>query len=191
MTTAKNSSIAPIAFAEGASTAVSMGALLVMEHHPRLIAPARDFVARHFIGPSLQRKHPADSPDTIAKAAQQRASLLVKGAGMIAAGFIAHIPLQLAVEGSFHPSEVKQAVFGKTVGVAGSLGCIMLIDQLAPNALPALQKAIYPLVKPMLPKDHRGRETRGAEEIAKLLILDIPSSIAAGLLNYQMMRRGR
>lgn len=185
-----SSSIAPIAFAEGGSTIVSMGALMLMERKPGLIAPLRDWLARTVIYPTLQKKDPLADSNTLSQQATQRASLLVKGTGMIGAGFVSHLPIQLALEGEFHLSGLKTAAFGKTMGLAGSLGSIMVIDALAPSALPALQKAIYPMVKPLLPKDARGKESRGAEEIAKLLILDVPSSLVAGLLNYQLARKG-
>lgn len=186
-----SSAAIPIAFAEGGSTAVSMGALMLMERKPSLIAPMRDWLARRVIYPSLQTKDPLTNHTALMQQATDRASLLVKGTGMIGAGFVSHLPIQLALEGEFHLSGLKSAAFGKTLGVAGSLGSIMVIDHLAPSALPALQNAIYPLVKPLLPKDARGKETRGAEEIAKLLILDVPSSIATGLINYSMTRKVR
>lgn len=186
-----NSKIAPIAFAESASTAVSVGALMVMQRNPALIQPVRDWVTRSFVLPEVKREKPRLPEAEQQKLANDRASLLVKGVGMVGAGFTAHIPIELALHGEFHAKGLKTVVFGKSAGLAGSLGSIFVIDKLAPNLLPSLQNALYPLVKPLLPKDERGRESRGAEEVAKLLIIDIPSSIAAGLINYNLARKGR
>jgi hypothetical protein len=186
-----SSAIAPIAFAECGSTAVSMGALVLMERKPGLITPLRDWVARAIIYPHLQQRHPQGDSPTLLKQATDQASLFVKGTVMMGAGFVSHVPIQLALEGAFHGEALKTAVFGKTVGLAGSLGSILVIEKLAPNALPALQNALYPLIKPLLPKDERGRESRGAQEVAKLLMIDVPSSVVAGVLNYQLARKGR
>lgn len=180
-----NPKLTPILAAEAGSTAVSLAALAVMERKPGTIQSLKEFLARTTIYPSLARKHPEQSPETLQKQAEDKASLLVKGAVMIGAGFVSHLPIQMALEGRITGEGLQHAAVGKGVGVAVSLGSIMLIDKLAPRLLPSLQNALYPLVKPLLPKDERGRDSRGAEEVAKLLILDVPSSIAAGLINYK------
>lgn len=185
-------SAAPIALAEASSTAVSLGAVWAMERFPKSTEPLKDYLSRTVIYPDLA-KHHAPSDETTQQKLQQeasnRASLIIKGAGMISAGFIAHIPLQLAIEGKFSRADFSRAAIGKSIGLGVALGSILTVNKIAPNAMPALQNAIYPLIKPLLPKDESGRDSRGAEEVAKLLILDVPSSVIAGLINYQISRK--
>lgn len=176
-----------IAIAEGSSSVVSMGALWAMGHRPAMLQPLNRYLADTVIFPQLEKqKHPQgdEARAQLYQQALDKASLLTKGAVMIGAGFAAHLPIQLALEGRFHPSELKRAAFGKGVGLAVSLGSIVLLNRVAPELLPAVQNAIFPLVKPFLPKDEKGRDSRQAEEIAKLLIVDVPSSVMAGLINY-------
>lgn len=180
-----NSSLTPILAAEAGSTAVSLAALGFMERYPTSIRGLKEQLARTTIYPTLARKHPEQDPQTLMDQAEQRASLLIKGTAMMGAGFLSHLPIQMAMEGRLSGEGLKHAAVGKGVGVGVALGSIMVVDKIAPNALPALQNAIYPLVKPLLPKDEKDRDSRNAEEIAKLLILDVPSSIAAGLINYK------
>ncbi len=188
----KNShSIAPIAIAEAGSTAVSLGAVWVMGHYPGTIKPLQDYVSRTVIYPSLAKHRPPSddaAKEKLQQEASNRASLIIKGVGMIGSGFAAHLPLQLALEGKFTGTGFRTAATGKTIGVATALGSILLLNRIAPDAMPALQNAIFPLIKPLLPKDDRGRDSRGAEELAKLLIIDVPSSIVAGLINYHVGR---
>lgn len=178
-------SLTPILAAEAGSTAVSLGALAIIERNPKSIGGFKDYLARTALYPSIARKNPEQDAQASMQQAQQRASLLVKGTAMIGAGFLSHLPIQMAMEGRLSGEGLKHAAFGKGVGVVATLGSILLIDKLAPNLLPSLQNALYPLVKPLLPKDEKGRDSRNAEEVAKLLILDVPSSIAAGLINYK------
>lgn len=180
-----HSKLTPILAAEAGSTAISLAALGLMERYPQSIQGLKQSLARSTIYPALARQHPEQSPEQLIEKAEQRASLIIKGVGMMGAGFVSHLPIQLALEGRLSGEALKHAAVGKAVGVTAALGSIVLVNKIAPNALPALQNAIYPLVKPLLPKDERGRDSRGAEEVAKLLILDIPSSIAAGLINYK------
>lgn len=186
MSPSKNSStLKPILVAEAGSTAVSFGALGLMERSASAWRPFKEYLARTTIYPTLARQHPEQAPEELKEKSEQKASLLIKGAGMIGAGFVSHLPLQMAFEGRVSREGLKHAAVGKGVGLGVSLGSIMVIDKIAPSLLPALQNAIYPLVKPLLPKDEKDRGSRNAEEIAKLLILDVPSSIAAGLINYK------
>lgn len=185
-------SAAPIALAEAGSTAVSLGAVWALENHRETIQPLQDYISRTVIYPSLA-KHtpPADdaAKEKLQHEASNRASLIIKGAGMITAGFAAHIPLQLALEGKFRPTDFYRATLGKSIGLGTALGSIVVLNKVAPSAMPALQNAIFPLIKPLLPKDERGQDSRGAEEVAKLLILDVPSSVIAGLVNYHFGRK--
>lgn len=180
-----NPSLKPILAAEAGSTAVSMGVLAAIERNPASIGGLKEYLARTTIYPSIARRHPEQDPQTSMQQAEQRASLILKGTAMIGAGFLSHLPLQMAMEGRLSGEGLRHAAVGKGVGIAATLGSILVIDKLAPNLLPALQNAIYPLVKPLLPKGEKERDSRNAEEIAKLLILDVPSSIAAGLINYK------
>lgn len=180
-----NPTLKPILIAEVGSTLVSLGTLGLMEHNTGALRPLKEYLARTTIYPSLARKHPEQSPELSMQQAKDKASLLIKGTGMIGVGFLSHLPIQMALEGRVTGEGLKHAAVGKAVGVSAALGSIVVVNKLAPNMLPALQNALYPLVKPFLPKDERGRDSRGAEEVAKLLILDIPSSIAAGLINYK------
>ena len=183
-----------IAIAEGTSTAVSLGSIWAMQKYPQALAPLQGYLADTLIYPALARHTPPTSETQktpLKKTASERASLLIKGATMIGVGFAAHVPIQMALEGRFDRAGLKSAAFGKSAGLGVSLGSILLLNQLAPKALPAVQQAIYPLVKPFLPKDERGRDSRQAEEVAKLLILDVPASVVAGLINYATHRRGR
>lgn len=180
-----NPSLKPILVAEAGSTLVSLAALGLMEHNKDTLAPLRERLARTTIYPSLARKHPEQDTQTLMEKANQQASLTIKGVGMVGAGFLSHLPLQMAMEGRVTGEGLRHAAVGKGVGLGVALGSIVVINKITPSLLPALQNALYPLVKPLLPKDERGRDSRGAEEVAKLLILDIPSSIAAGLINYK------
>ena len=189
--TKHNPSLKPILIAEAGSTFVSLGALGLMEHQASALKPLKEFLARTTIYPAMAKAHPEQDQAALMKKAEDRASLAIKGVGMIGAGFVSHIPIQLAAEGKFSGEGMRHAAIGKGVGLAVSLGSIVAVNKIAPNLLPALQNALYPLVKPLLPKDDRGRDSRNAEEVAKLLILDIPSSIAAGLINYHWARKVR
>ncbi|PZP84790.1 MAG: hypothetical protein DI582_07770 [Azospirillum brasilense] len=183
-----------IAIAEGASTLVSMGSIWLMQHHPGPLRGLTNYVQDTAIYPGMAKKTPpqnAEQEAALKAAAHTRASLLVKGATMVATGFAAHVPIQMALEGRFDRHGLKTAVFGKSAGLAISLGSIAVVNRVAPSALPALQNAIFPLVKPFLPKDERGRDSRQAEEVAKLLILDLPSSAVAGLINYATTKHAR
>ena len=184
----------PIALAEVASTGVSLGALWAMEHDCDKLEPLKSYIARTIIYPSMAKHHPPEdeaAKEKLWQGAINHASLGIKAVGMIGAGFVAHIPLQLALEGKFHGSGFCTAAVGKSVGLSAALGSIVLLNRVAPNAMPALQNAIFPIIKPLLPKDERGRDSRGAEEVAKLLVLDMPSSIMAGLVNYYVGRKMR
>lgn len=183
-----------IAIAEGASTLVSLGSIWMMQHHPGPLNGLTNYVQDTLIYPGMARKTPPQSPEqeaALKASAHAHASLLVKGATMVTTGFAAHVPIQMALEGKFDRHGLKTAVFGKSVGLAISLGSIAVVNRVAPAALPALQNAIFPLVKPFLPKDDRGRDSRQAEEVAKLLILDLPSSAVAGLINYATTKHVR
>lgn len=177
-------SILPIAIAEGGSTAVSMGALWVMERTEGL-HPIQNALAKYIIYPSLIKTAyptPAEHQAAMAQANEQ-ASVLVKGAGMLGAGFAAHIPLQLALEKKVDAKGFRTAVLGKGVGVATSLGTIIMLGQVAPSFLPKLQETLAPIISPFLPKDSKD-DSRRNDEVAKLLILDLTSSAIAGLVNY-------
>lgn len=180
-----HSALTPILAAEAGSTAVSLAALGFMERYPGSIRGLKQSLASSTIYPRLARQQPELSPEQAMQKAEERASLIIKGTAMIGAGFVSHLPIQLALEGRLTGEAMKHAAMGKGFGVTAALGSIIVLNKVAPNALPALQNALYPLVKPFLPKDDKGRDSRQAEEVAKLLILDIPSSIAAGLINYQ------
>jgi hypothetical protein len=183
-----------IAIAEGASTLVSMGSIWLMQHHPKALGGLTEYVQNTVIYPCMAKRTPPQTPEqeaTLKSTAHARASLLVKGATMVGTGFAAHIPIQMALEGRFDRHGLKTAVFGKSAGLAISLGSIAVINRVVPSALPTLQNAIFPLVKPFLPQDDRGRDSRQAEEVAKLLILDLPSSAVAGLINYATTKHAR
>lgn len=183
-----NPSLKPILIAEAGSTLVSLSVLGLMERNSSALKPLKEYLARTIIYPSVAKAHSDQDQGTLMKKAEDQASLTIKGVGMIGAGFVSHIPIQLAVEGKFSAEGLRHAAVGKGVGLGVALGSIVVLNKIAPNMLPALQNAIYPLVKPLLSKDERGRDSKGAEEVAKLLILDIPSSIAAGLINYNWAR---
>lgn len=180
-----NPRLAPILVAEAGSTLVSLGTLALMERQSGALQSLKHSLARTTIYPALARKHPDQDPQTLMAKAENQASLAIKGTAMMGAGFLSHLPLQMAMEGRVTGEGLKHAAVGKGVGLGVALGSIMVVDKVAPTMLPVLQNAIYPLVKPLLPKDEKGRDSRGAEEVAKLLILDIPSSVAAGLINYR------
>ncbi len=183
--------IAPIAVAEGASSLVSMGAVLAMAHCESAVSPARNFIARHFIYPMMAHKPaPADidTSDPLFHKACDQATMLVKGGVMVGAGFASHIPIQLAMEGHCDAKSFRQVLMGKSAGLGVSLGSIFLVNSVMPQVLPAIQKAICPVLAPYLPQgsDHG---SSAAEETCHLMTVEIPSSIISGLVNYGITRR--
>lgn len=182
---AHSSTLTPILAAEAASTAISLGALALMQHHAGALKPLKQYLARTTIYPTLARHNPHEDQAQLMHKAEDEASLSIKAVGMVGAGFLSHLPIQMGMEGKLSGEGLRHAAIGKGVGLGAALGSIVVVNKVAPNMLPALQNALFPIVKPFLPKDEKGRDSRQAEEVAKLLILDIPSSIAAGLINYQ------
>ena len=183
--------IVPIAVAEGASTLVSLGAVLAMARCGSVIDPVRDFVARHFIYPMTAHKFaPAniDTNDPLYEKARDQANILVKGGVMVGAGFASHVPIQLALEGHYDVKSFHQVAMGKSAGLGVALGSIVLLNTLAPKVLTALQKAVCPILAPYLPQgcDHG---CTYAKEACQLMTVEIPSSIISGLVNYAITRR--
>src|SRR5581483_6915335 len=131
--------IVPIAAAEGASTLVSMGAVLAMARCESAINPVRDFVAKHFIYPMMAHKPaPAgiDTSDSVFDKACDKATMLIKGGAMVGAGFASHVPIQLALEGHCDAKSIRQVVIGKSTGIGVALGSIVLLNRFMPKVLP-------------------------------------------------------
>lgn len=188
-------SLSAIAFAEGGSTVVSLGSIAVMEAMPKTMEPLYTWAAHHIIYPHLAKAHPPKTPQEEAGLrayAHRRASLFVKAGAMIGTGFVAHIPMQLAMEKRLHAEGFRDAFVGKGTGLAVSLGSILVLNRVAPGAIPAMQKALAPIIAPFIPDapDTKRDEAR-VRQIANLLILDMPSSVISGLANYFMSHRVR
>lgn len=188
----KKIGILPIAVAEGSSTLVSLGALWLMEKLDKPLDPLQHYLTRTLVYPQMAKGKPLpENPeiDLTYQKAFERASLIIKGTGMVGVGFASHIPIQLALEGKSDAKSLGVAVVGKGVGIGVSLGSIMLLNKFAPDVMPAIQNAIYPIIEPLLPKNSKDRKS--AEEVAKLIILDVPSSIIAGFINYAVAHKIR
>lgn len=107
---------ASIAFAEAASSVVSIGAVIATMHKPELVAPIQHFVADRIVYPVMKAMNSEQLPeDALREKANERGSLLTKGAVMVGTGFASHLPIQLAMNGGFHMKEFKQAALGKSI----------------------------------------------------------------------------
>lgn len=181
----------PIAIAEGGSTGVSLAALWALERNEGLLAPLQQQLSQALFYPDLRRRHQPSSPDQEAelqRRAMLRASVTLKGVAMIGTGFVAHLPIQLALEGKVDGVAFRQAAVGKGAGVAVALGSIIALNKFAPSAMASLQNALTPILKPFLPKDRKS-DSHSQDEVAKLLIVDLTSSAIAGLANYAITRK--
>lgn len=178
--------IAPIAFAEAGSAVVSLGSLWVMEKMDGIIEPIQHALARTISGKQTPEK-PQEDPQY--QQAYNRASLIVKGTGMNLFGFATHIPMQLALEGKSDAKSFGIAASGKGVGIAFSIGSILLLNKFAPEAMQGVKDGVVNIISPMLPKDKKDR--KAAEEVTNLLILEVSSSVIAGLVNYAVARKLR
>lgn len=192
VTSTKKVQIMPMVIAEGGSSAVSLGALWAMERAEGLFEPLQHHLARTVIYPSLAKGQPLpEQPETdpTYKRAYERSSLIVKATGMNVAGLVAHIPLQMALEGKSDARSFGIMVAGKTLGIGVSLGSILALNKVAPSLMPSLEKAIMPIIAPLLPKDKEDR--KAAEEVARLLILDVPATAISLLVNYAVAHKMR
>jgi hypothetical protein len=183
--------IKPIVVAECASSAVSLGAVLAMQHYEHALHPLRDFIAERFIYPVMANKAvhaDIDKSDPLLDKARDRATMLVKGGVMVAAGFASHIPIQLALEKQFDPKSFKQVFMGKGAGLGVALGSIAIVNSVMPNLLPAVQKLLCPVLAPFMPQcDDHGYSA--AKTACQLMTVEIPSSVISGFVNYGITKR--
>ena len=177
-----------IAFAETASSVVSIGAVIGVMHHPGLVAPLQAFVEKHIVKPILQHTESKDMPpDALDAKAHENASLLTKGGVMVATGFALHLPVQLAMNGGFHVQELKQAALGKTLGMTTAIAGMGMLNHGAPQVMQRAEHAVCNTMLPMLPKEEeKGRKS--PMEICKLALLEVPSSLVSGAINYRISR---
>ena len=184
--------IAPLALAEAGSTAVTLGSLWAMERGESLFEPLQHYLTRTIVYPSMfkgKQVPDASEKDPTYQRAYERSSLIVKGVGMNVVGIAAHVPLQMALEGKTDAKSFGIMAAGKTLGVGVSLGSILTLNKIVPEFLPSLEKAMMPVIAPLLPKDKEDR--KAAEEVAKLLILDIPATAISLVVNYTVAHKMR
>jgi len=188
-----------IAVAEGVSTAAEVGAVWLLGENDHLIEPVRDFVAKRIIYPcercmgedTSKTPHQGKYDPELLEKARKRASLLVKGTIMMAAGFATHVPTQMAMEGRFDAREIKKVVMGKGLGVGATLVSLWLAEKARPGIVgEAEDKLKKVLGRPECPPGEKGEACRRQDDFCKLLVLDIPSSVMSGLVNY-CFTRGR
>lgn len=188
-----------IAIAEGVSSAASLGAVWLLGKNEHLIDPARDFVARHIIYPcekcmgmeNAKTPHTGKYDPQLMENAKQRASLLLKGAFMLTAGFATHVPTQMLMEGRTDMSEFKKVVTGKGLGVGATLVSLWLAEKARPGIIEEMEgKLKKAMGKPDCKPGQEGEACRRQDDFCKLLVLDIPSSVMSGLVNY-CFARGR
>lgn len=183
--------IKPIAIAEIASSAVSLGTIVVMSHTQESLRPMQEWIARHIVYPLSHRNEytaPADDNPEFQKALAQ-SSMLIKGGAMLGTGFLSHIPIQLALEGHFDPESIKHVVFGKAAGVATALGSIAVLNQAAPSVIPQVQSSLCPIIDRCMNTSDT-KKSNATREACQLLTVEIPSSVISGLMNYYITRRG-
>ena len=183
--------IKPIAIAEIASSAVSLGTVVVMSHAEESLRPMQEWIARHIVYPLSHQNEttPPSDNDPEFKKAMAQSSMLMKGSAMLGTGFLSHVPIQLAMEGHFDPESIKHVVFGKAAGVGTALGSIAILNQAAPNVIPQVQSSLCPIIdRCMQTKDTK--KSDATREACQLLTVEIPSSVISGLMNYYITRRG-
>jgi len=181
-----------IAAAESISSAASLGAVWFVGHNPQMIAPTKKFLTEHIIYPVMKSYSDSassqnDSGDLLKKA-EQKASLLLKGAIMVGSSFVAHVPTQMFLEGKYDLKELKKVVAGKSVGLAMAMASLAFIDYIKPGAIGKIEDGIGD----SLFHCHEAKSPEHCEadkELCKLMVIDIPSSAIAGLVNYQFAKR--
>ena len=182
--------IKPIVVAECASSAVSLGAVLAMQHYEYSLHPLRDFIAERYIYPVMANKAvhaDIDKNDPLLDKARERATMLVKGGVMVAAGFASHIPIQLALEGQFDIQSFRQVFMGKGAGLGVALGSILILNSVVPALIPSIQKLLSPVLAPFMPQcgDHG---YSAAKVACQLMTVEVPSSVISGLVNYAITK---
>ena len=183
--------IKPIAIAEVASSAVSLGTIVVMSHAQKSLRPMQEWIARHIVYPLSHKSEtaaPADDNPEFQKALAQ-SGMLMKGGAMLGTGFLSHIPIQLALEGHFDHESIKHVVFGKAAGVATALGSIAVLNQTAPGVIPQVQSSLCPIIDRCMQTDDT-KKSDATREACQLLTVEIPSSVISGLMNYYITKRG-
>ena len=181
-----------IAVAELSSSVASLGSVWLVGRNPQIIKPAKQFLAKHIFYPAMAGNTPPECEqskiDELIKKAEQKASVFLKGIIMVGASFASHIPVQMAMEGRHDMQEFKKVVIGKSVGIGGALGALSLINYLNPGSIERVEDAIGS----SLFHCHQGKSEEACEadkELTKLMVIDVPSSIIAGLINYQLTKR--
>jgi hypothetical protein len=189
-----------IAIAVGTSTAASMGAVWALDKHPRIIAGAVEFVAKHVIypcehclgAPAPKQTDKAYDPGLL-EVARRKATLLVKGALMMGVGFATHIPTQLVMEGKLGDmKELRQVVMGKSLGLGVTLMTGWLAEKVHPGMIDSLEHTVQKVISPtsICAEGEKDPKCPLKDDFCKLLVLDIPSSVCSGLVNY-CFSRGR
>jgi len=159
-------------------------------HKPELVAPIQHFVADRIVYPVMKAANSESIPeDALREKATARASLLTKGAVMVGTGFASHLPIQLAMNGGFHMKEFKQAALGKSIGMVSAIAGIGALDYVAPNVMKTAEKSICGTLTPLFPDEQGGGKKHNApKEICQLALIEIPSSVVSGLINYRISR---
>jgi len=184
-----------IAVAEAVSSAASLGSVWLIGNHPGLIQPIKEFVAKQFIYPRMCQ-HAAEHPDPLTpedpaelmKRAEQKASVLLKGIIMVGTTFATHIPTQMMLEGRHDAKEFKKVVLGKSLGLATAMGTLAVINAVKPGMVDNFENQMSDKMfhcKETDPSDNCEKH----RELFKLMMIDLPSSVVAGLMNYQLTRR--
>lgn len=188
-----------IAVAEGVSTLGELGAVWLLGKNEHLIEPARNFVARHIVYPcehclgeeGSKEPHAGKYDPELMKKANKRATLLVKGTIMTAAGFATHLPIQMAMEGRYDVKELKKVAMGKGLGMGTTLVALWLAEKVHPGIIDKMDEKIkHVLGKPDCKHGEEKAAGRTQDDFCKLLVLDIPTSVVSGLVNY-FFTRGR
>ena len=181
-----------IAIAETVSSAASLGAVWLVGRHPQMIAPAKQFVAEHVLYPIMSKQLTASSTqeekDSLMKKAVDRASLFLKGIVMVSASFATHIPTQMALEGKCDLKEFKKVVLGKSIGLTAATGALALVNVMKPGVIGKVEDTIADTLSHCTNTTSQD-ECAANKELCKLMLIDIPSSLFAGLVNYQLTKR--
>jgi len=189
-----------IAIAEIVSSGASLGAVWLLGKHEHAIDPVRDYVATHIVypcehcmdsGSSSKSPHTGKYDPEMMKKAKERATLLVKGAIMLGTGFAAHLPTQMAMEGKYDVKEFKKVITGKSLGVGATLATLWLAEKAKPGLITDVEdKLKHAMGKPDCPPGEQSDACRRQDDFCKLIVLDLPSSVLSGLVNY-CFARGR
>jgi hypothetical protein len=186
-----------IAAAESISSVISLGAVWLVGKNPQMIAPAKEFLASHIFYPVMAKRasHASDQadPENIMEKAERKASVLLKGMVMVGTSFASHLPIQMLLEGQYDIKELRKVVLGKSLGLATAMGTLMLINHIKPGTIGQIEDR---LCKDLFDcNENTSKEAceakKETKEMCKLMMVDIPSSIIAGVVNYQLTKRLR